>query len=71
MTREAAVEEIIDSKGVDGLLDAIADVCAGKAEHLAANWQDAEAAKRWQNAAIAFQMMKEKAAIRAVLYKGR
>jgi hypothetical protein len=67
----AQVEDIIDREGVDGLLDVITDVCLYKAEHLATNWQDVEGARKWQNAAIAFQTMKEKTAVRAVMYKGR
>ena len=45
--RNAIVEAIIDSAGLDKLLYAITEVCYAKSEHLKANWQDFSSAEDW------------------------
>jgi hypothetical protein len=50
---ENDLEALIDAHGLYAVTTALANICHGKSEHLAANWQDAPAAKRWTRAAIA------------------
>lgn len=47
-----ALEEIIDAHGLAWTLQALADMCGDKAEHLRANWQDAASARIWDRAAL-------------------
>lgn len=47
---ETELESLIDKHGLYGVVLAIESICHGKAEHLASNWQDKDAAKRWQSA---------------------
>ena len=39
-TNQDKLEQIVDSLGVKGTLEALAQVCFDKSEHLAVNWQD-------------------------------
>lgn len=41
-------EDLIDSLGVKGLLESMADVCQDKAEHIRANWQCETLAEAWE-----------------------
>lgn len=41
------LEEMIDGTSVGQLLEAIADICHEKAEHVATNWQDYDLEKLW------------------------
>lgn len=41
------LEMIVDSRGLPKLLDAIADICRAKSEHIATNWQDKALADLW------------------------
>ena len=50
-TVKDATEAYIDDLGVARLLDALADVCRDKAEHLESNWQDHAAGHDWEHAA--------------------
>jgi hypothetical protein len=43
------LEEIVDALGVKGTLEALAQVCFDKSEHLASNWQDEASAKVYSN----------------------
>lgn len=47
-----AVEHLIDLHGVAEVLNAVAQVCSEKAEHLRANWQDTRSAKAWDKASV-------------------
>lgn len=60
----AALEDAVDRHGMVAVVEALALVCAGKSDHLAANWQDVPASKRWTAAARAFDRL---AGSRAVL----
>ena len=62
-----AIEAIIDEKGMDGLLDVIADVCAAKAKHIFYHWQDPALSETWNRAMVVVQGMKENRAIRGVI----
>jgi len=46
------LERMIDEHGLQAVLDALTDICWGKAEHLRTNWQDAASAKGWDRAAL-------------------
>ena len=43
------LEALIDRHGLPAVLNAIAQICSDKAEHIAVNWQDATTAKVWVN----------------------
>jgi hypothetical protein len=51
---EDALEQLIDAHGLYNVTEALQQVCFGKSEHLAANWQDYPASKRWNRAGRAF-----------------
>jgi hypothetical protein len=42
------LEDLIDQHGLSAVMDALADVCRAKADHVAANWQDETLALRWE-----------------------
>lgn len=43
------LESFVDGRpGIDGVLEALASICYGKAEHLRANWQDTRTARAWE-----------------------
>jgi hypothetical protein len=48
---EDALEALVDKASVVRVLEALAYVCDGKAEHLQGNWQDRRAADEWERAA--------------------
>ena len=41
------LEEMVDKIGLSQVLDALAAICADKAEHMTVNWQDKEGASVW------------------------
>jgi hypothetical protein len=49
-----ALEALIDHHGLYAVAEALAEVSHAKADHLANNWQDHGAAKRWTKAAVVF-----------------
>lgn len=54
---EALLEEIIDRQGLHAVLDMLGAVCGHKANHLASNWQDRSAARKWTQAADRFHRL--------------
>ena len=42
------LEDLIDQNGLDTVMSGLEDVCRAKADHVAANWQDEELARRWE-----------------------
>lgn len=44
---EQVLERLIDKHGINGILDALTEVCNAKACHLEENWQDRASAKTW------------------------
>lgn len=50
MPTEQQIEAYIDRHSVQHLLVLIGNLCAEKAAHIEANWQDAPLAKRWRQA---------------------
>jgi hypothetical protein len=49
------LEDMIDNHSLATVLDAIADICQQKADHLRENWQDDELAGSWDGAASALE----------------
>ena len=46
--REAVdLENLIDKRGLECVLQQISAICGMKSEHIAANWQDTILAQRW------------------------
>jgi hypothetical protein len=45
-----ALEALVDKYDLKNVLNALVEICHGKAEHLAANWQDPVSAKLWTDA---------------------
>ena len=45
------LETLIDAHNLDGVLEALSEICHAKAEHLRSNWQDSATAKQWNQAA--------------------
>jgi hypothetical protein len=43
-----AMEAMIDSYGIDQVLDVIGTICAEKSEYIATSWQDEPLAERWR-----------------------
>ena len=41
--------EFIDKEGLSSTLEAIADICLAKAEHIKENWQDHNTARAWES----------------------
>lgn len=54
------LEAMIDKAGVGNLAYAVAKICSGKAEHVAANWQDTAQAKLWLHNARQFEAVAHK-----------
>ena len=53
---ENVIEGLVDSTSLTDVLDALAAVCAAKAEHLAVNWQDHASSREWErNARVVAQ----------------
>lgn len=46
--QQDALEAMIDSGSLAGLLENLETICLEKAEHLRSNWQDEAAAKAWE-----------------------
>jgi hypothetical protein len=45
---EEKLEALIDQYSLTDVLASLVDICYGKAEHLASDWQDETAAKSWE-----------------------
>jgi hypothetical protein len=50
---ERVLEELVDKHGLRAVVDALAGVCADKAEHVRTNWQDQALARAWDKAGLA------------------
>lgn len=48
-----SVEKLIDSAGVQRLLDSISDICAEKSEHILESYDDRPLARLWMQTGIA------------------
>jgi hypothetical protein len=59
--RQHAIEQLIDRHSLAVVLSDIAAICAEKAEHIRANWQDANTAKPWQDIAPRIERVAQRA----------
>jgi hypothetical protein len=41
------LEALVDEHGLSGVVDALAEICHAKADHLAIDWGDEQAAHTW------------------------
>ncbi len=46
---EAKLEALVDTHGLETLLETLATICSEKSDHVASNWQDATLAGAWMN----------------------
>jgi hypothetical protein len=61
---ETTLEQLIDSHSLIGVLEALAAVCHGKAQHVRSNWQDEDLARCWDKAG--FAVVRAEASVRKV-----
>lgn len=47
---EEMLENLVDQHDLAGVIDALANICYGKSQHLQCNWQDELSAKQWEKA---------------------
>jgi hypothetical protein len=52
-----ALEALVDSIGIVGVSNMLADICFAKEEHIAVNWQDMRLANVWYHQGLAFNDM--------------
>jgi hypothetical protein len=55
-----ALETLVDKTSVSFVLEALAQICAEKGEHINANWQDGVLARIWQRAGVRIQTLSDK-----------
>jgi len=41
------LEGLVDTHGLDKVVATLSEICSGKADHLAENWQDENASEAW------------------------
>jgi hypothetical protein len=63
---EAVLEGFVDAFGLATVVDALACICSGKADHIAENWQDQVLSRAWDKAAIHLMNAAAAGAIKAV-----
>jgi hypothetical protein len=51
---QSDIERLIDTHGLYRVIHELERICYGKAEHLASNWQDHDASRRWEKAGKVF-----------------
>lgn len=56
------LERLIDSTSLTAVLNALTEICHGKAEHVSSAWQDRNLSARWQTAARLVDILAAKAA---------
>jgi hypothetical protein len=49
---ELVLEGLVDKFGLQNVLNGLACICSGKADHIESNWQDKRFAKHWEKAAV-------------------
>lgn len=49
------LEQILDSSNLPAILEALAQICHEKAEHIRENWQDEPLARKWNRAGKALE----------------
>lgn len=59
---KTVLEMMIDAKGLPFVLDALVDICHGKAGHILTNWHDSsDLAKGWTVCGVAITVAAERA----------
>lgn len=53
------LEGLVDANGLSGVLDALAEICAAKAEHIETSWQDLDLSRDWLTMAQGLSTMAE------------
>ena len=51
------LENLVDGSSLHDVLSALANICGEKSVHIAENWQDVALAKRWNQRAMAIDLM--------------
>jgi flagellar motor switch protein FliM len=60
---ETELELLIDKSTLENVLEALANVCHAKTDHLLSNWQDKGQAREWSRAARQIQTLAAKVQI--------
>ena len=55
-----ALEKMVDDTDLSTVIYALSNICRAKAEHLRANWQDAQSAKVWDRDAAVLDKLPSK-----------
>ena len=63
---EDTLEAMVDRFGLQAVINSLACICSGKADHIAHNWQDQRSARHWEKAAIHLTNAADDTAIRFV-----
>jgi hypothetical protein len=63
---EDYLEGLIDTFGLQNVLNGLACICSGKADHIKSNWQDYGLAARWEKAAVHLMNAADHSAVKAV-----
>ena len=51
------LENLVDGSCIHDVLNELAQICGAKSMHIAENWQDVALAKRWNQRAMAIDLM--------------
>lgn len=62
----ARLEAMIDESGLGDVLDALAEICEEKAEHVESNWQDRSLARLWTRAGAHVRKSAKSSAVKAL-----
>jgi hypothetical protein len=54
------IEPLVDRHGLPAILNALADMCSAKADHLLCNWQDTQSAQWWVARSKTFETLAAK-----------
>jgi hypothetical protein len=60
------LENIIDKTTLEDVLDALGEICHGKADHIRSNWQDDATAHAWEVVASRIEKAAASAGVRGV-----
>ena len=61
-----ALEQLIDARGLRGVLETISTICSEKAHHIYASYGDESLADDWNSADIAVRHCAQRASVRKV-----
>jgi hypothetical protein len=63
---EYVLEGLVDAFGLQNVLNGLACIASGKADHIESNWQDQGLANRWEKAAVHLMNAADHSAVKAV-----